>query len=197
VTTAAKASGSSQKKRCPSPGSNDQLRADDPAGEQPRVPRVDNLVGGTVQDQRAGPDASLPELAVVTRAGCRLSTPSAQVMTSCRSLAAQNAVHEVRPMHDGCRRQSALDQAPRLRVPLQPPGRPEQSHERRRHRVRERPSRRRAGENQPVDALRMLDREILGDHSAQTGARYVSGVDADVVEYAHDIAAHVSDADAA
>jgi hypothetical protein len=42
-------------------GEDHQLGARDAAREQPRVARVDHGVGATVQDQRAGLDAPLPQ----------------------------------------------------------------------------------------------------------------------------------------
>ena len=171
-------------------GKGDEPGIRDSPGEKPRVARVDHGVRVAVHDQRARLDARLPQLARVPRSRASLGRQEPGIRGP-RAEGADQAVDEFWLAQHGTLGQRVLDMAAHGGFRRHPGGRGDEPHGRRGHRVGERPARRRADQDEAVDSLRVLDRELLGYHAAQARAQQVGTVHPGSVEHREDVTHHV------
>ena len=75
----------------------------DPGGEQPAVARVDHRIRVTMQDQRGGADAHLPQMPGVQCSRDSLSRPGSRIRCL-GALQLDEAIDEFRMVLDGARR---------------------------------------------------------------------------------------------
>ncbi len=82
---------------------NDQLSPADPVREEAGVPRIDDVVLRSVQDEGTSVNTALPEVARVPRPGLGLRAPCSRMLARRRSLVRENAVGELRMLGHGRR----------------------------------------------------------------------------------------------
>ncbi len=167
--------------RWPQPRVDGEAHVGNCLGEQVGVAGIDDDVAVTVLHERRRGERAEPVVGVEGRRGGGLRRPGLEPL--CGAFAVhQDAVDEVEPR---VRLERVLDVLAECRA------RVHQVDRSLRRRERLRPARRRAREHEPVDPLRIAERELLRDHAAEARPDHVRPLHARLVEHLHGVGGHL------
>jgi len=169
-----------------------ELSAGNAAGEQLSVARVHHGVSGALQHQRACADARLPQHAGVPRARGGLGTPRAGRRRA-GTLELDEAVGEPGLALAAAHRQGILHVAAQRHLARHAAGRGDQPQRGGRHGVGEGPARRGGHEDQRVNPLGVVNRQLLSHHAAQARAHHVGAAYPRLIKHGDDVSSHVGD----